>query len=247
MADPDFIAQQRTFTAWLREPDAHPPPPGVETRRLQVYRELFAGSIEGLLAGGFPQTRRLLGDPAWRALVTRFYASHRCRTPLFPAIGGEFVRWCEHLDNVPPWLHPLLHWERMETELMLDDAALPPHDRDGDLFDGVPVLSPHVRVLAYAWPVHRPEALETAEQAPSQPTLLLLRRLADGTVRSSELSPMMYRLLELLDGGERSGRDTLLALAAEAGLSDPQALLEQGRGMLERLRDESTVLGTAPR
>lgn len=243
MADPEFIAQQRQFTAWLRQPDTRPPPPGVEARRLQVYRELFAGSIEGLLAGGFPHARQRLGDAAWKALVARFHAEHRCQTPLFPEIGGEFVDWCSSQATLPGWLHPLLHWERMETELMLDDAPLPAHDPHGDLLAGIPLLSPHLRVLAYAWPVQHPQAL--GETAPASPTLLLLRRLPDGRVRSSELSPLMYRLLELLDEGGRAGHAVLDTLAQEAGLHGDGAFMTDARAMLERLHQQGTVLGTA--
>ncbi|MDO5504840.1 MAG: putative DNA-binding domain-containing protein [Pseudoxanthomonas suwonensis] len=242
MADAEFIAQQRAFTAWLRHPEAHAPPPGVDPRRLQVYRELFHGSIEGLLSGGFPQLRARLGQDGWRLLVARFRREHHCRTPLFPEVGGEFVDWLQGLSDIPSWQHPLAHFERMEAELLTDDTPLPACDRNGDLLAGIPLISPHVRVLAYAWPVHRPESLQDA--VPPHPTLLLMHRRADGSVRCSEASALLYRLLELLEPAERSGRASLLALADEAALPDPAAFVEEGVVMLQRLHAESVLLGT---
>lgn len=243
MAESELQRQQGLFAAWLRDPQAHPPPPGVEARRLQVYRDLFAGSIEGLLAPGFPDLRRRLGDAGWTSLVARFYATHRCHTPYFTRVGGEFVEWLEEQPDLPPWLHPLAHFERMVTELQFDDAKPPPCDADGDLLAGTPVLSPLVRVLAYAFPVHRADALADVHFHDA-PILLLLRRAADGTVATSELSPPMYRLLELLDAGQATGGQVLRSLAAEAGLSDIDGFLAQGRAMLERLRAEGVICGT---
>ena len=85
--------QQYALARHVRDPGANPPPPGIEDRRLAIYRELFLNGIDSLLAGNFPVIRRTLGDEAWRALVRRFYSRHRCRTPLFTEIGREFVQY----------------------------------------------------------------------------------------------------------------------------------------------------------
>ena len=56
----------------------------------------------------------------------------------------------------PPWLAELAHYEWVELALQIAERRrLPPHDPDGDLLDGVPVLSPLAWPLAYRWPVHR--------------------------------------------------------------------------------------------
>ena len=81
---PDLRQQQSAFAAHLRDPAANPPPPGIEPRRMAIYRDLFFNNIAGLLAANFPVIRRTLGEDAWRALVRRFYSTHRSRTPLFP-------------------------------------------------------------------------------------------------------------------------------------------------------------------
>ena len=62
--------QQFALSRHLRDP-SHPPPPGIEERRLAIYRDLFFNNIESLLAGNFPVIRQTLGDDAWRRLVRR--------------------------------------------------------------------------------------------------------------------------------------------------------------------------------
>lgn len=248
MADPEFIASQRAFTAWLRAPDAHPPPPDIAPERLKVYRELFFGSINGLLAGAFPMLRRQLGDAGWRALVSRFRQEHACQTPLFPQIGAEFVDWLQQLDaaqkaEVPPWQFALAHYERMQAELLIDDAPLPPHQPDGDLLHDIPVLCPTVRALAYAWPVHQPEQL--GPQPPAQPTLLLMQRRQDGNIHTRPITPLLYRLLDLLDAGQASGQQCLQRLADEAQVPNSNAFLREGARMLQQLRQQGVILGTA--
>lgn len=240
--------QQFALAGHVRNPDAHAPPPGIEDRRLAVYRELFYNSIEALLAGNFPVIRQSLGDHAWHALVRRFYAEFRCITPLFTEIGREFVCFLEECqdDSVsPPWLWELAHYEWVELALQIADDPIPAHDPDGHLITGMPVLSPFAWALAYRWPVHRIGPLHRPEIASELPTLLLVRRDDAGDVHFSEISPLVYRLLELLgDDLTASGDAALRVLAAEAGAADVAAFVRDGASMLERLRAEGSILGT---
>jgi hypothetical protein len=239
--------QQYILARHVRDPAANPPPTGIEDRRLAIYRDLFLNGIDGLLAGNFPVIRRTLGDDAWRALVRRFYAEHRCRTPLFAEVGREFVQFLEGRGDVAPWLHELAHYEWVELALQISDEPLPPHDAAGDLLAGRPMLSPHAWALAYGWPVPRigPEFQPTT--IPEAPTLLLVRRDQAGDVHFSELSPLVFRLLQLLDDDAvASGRDALRQLAAEANADDVDAFNRNGITMLAQLQREGVVLGTAP-
>jgi hypothetical protein len=247
----DLRDQQFALARHVRDPAHNPPPPGIEARRLAIYRDLFYNSIEGLLAGNFPVIRQTLGDTRWHALVRAFYADHRCRTPLFTEVGGEFIRFlgqrsgAQHRTGDPPWLHDLAHYEWVELALQIADNELPPHDPDGDLLVGKPVRSPLAWALAYAWPVAHIGPGFQPDVAPAAPTLLLVRRDAKGDVHFSELSPLVYRLLQLLaDDTIPSGDSALKALAAEAATTDPASFMQEGRGMLHRLHDEGAVLGT---
>ena len=246
---PDLRQQQSAFAAHLRDPAANPPPPGIEPRRMAIYRDLFFNNIAGLLAANFPVIRRTLGEDAWRALVRRFYSTHRSRTPLFPELAREFIRFLEQAPDPgdPPWLRELAHYEWIELAVQIDDSPVPAHDPAGDLLDGIPVLSPWIRALAYDWPVHTIGPDHVPPAAPAAPTLLLVRRDGDGSARFAAISPLVYRLLELLGEGGHSGSARLQALAAEAGVDADAGFLAQGATMLERMRAEGTIKGTVPR
>lgn len=240
--------QLHALAAHVRDPATHPGLPGIEDRRLAVYRELVANNLDGLLAGTFPVIRRTLGDADWQALLRRFLINHRSETPLFTRLGLELIAFLEAAEEpARPWLAELAHYEWAELGLQLSDAALPAHDPDGDLLDGVPLLSPLAWPLAYRWPVHRlgPDCQPT--ELPPAPTLVLLRRDPGGRVHFSMLSPLLYRLLALVAANEgHSGRALLRQLAEEAGHPDFDAFLGEALPMLERLRAEGVLPGTAP-
>ena len=232
----------------VRDSGAHPGPPGIEARRLKIYRDLVYNNLDGLLAGNFPVIRRTLGDADWRSLVRGFLARHHSHTPLFTQLGREFIAFLESdagTDPARPWLAELAHYEWAELGLQLSESVLPPHDRDGDLLDGVPILSPLTWPLAYRWPVHRIGPEFQPVEPPPEPTLVLLRREPDGRVHFSMLSPLLFRLLELVgsESGE-TGRALLQRLAVEAGQPHFDAFLVQARPILQRLRDEGVLPGT---
>ena len=230
----------------VRDPATQPGPPGIEARRLKIYSDLVYNNLDGLLAGNFPVIRKTLGDTDWQALVRGFLARHHSHTPLFTELGRELIA---HIEAEPdprrPWLAELAHYEWAELGLQLSDAELPPHDPDGDLLDGVPLLSPLAWPLAYRWQVNRIGPAFQPGAPPPDPTLVLLRREDDGRIHFSALSPLLYRLLELVDGNrERCGRDLMRQLAGEAGQADFDGFLADAAPMLQRLRSEGVLLGT---
>lgn len=260
-APASLAAEQDALAAHIRDPERVPPPPGIEERRLKIYRELFFNNVEGLLANGFPVIHRIFGmredGAGWTRLIRAFFREHGCRTPLFTEFPREFMRWLEAraereaagetLDPPqPPWLQELAHYEWVELALQLSEAGADDiaHDPDGDLLDGRPLLSPLAWPLAYAWPVHALGPEHQPDTPPPAPTLLLLRREAGGEVSFHALTPLTFRLLQRLDEQPAlSGREQLRALAGEAGAPDADAFLAEGAAMLARLRAEGTVLG----
>ena len=224
--------QQYTLARHLRDPQRHAPPPGVEARRLKVYRELFYGAVEGLLAGSFPVMRQALGEQCWHARVRDFYANYRSRTPLFTEIAEAFVDYLQGVVLDTPWQLELAHYEWIEAQLYLSDAEDPAHDPAGDLLEGVPLLSCVARVLAYEWPVERIGVDFQPTVAPASPTLLLVYRDAALAVRFARLAPMAYRLLALEQG---RGQARLEALGGD---------FQQGLALLEGLREQGIIVGT---
>lgn len=246
---------RRALAAHIRDPDHAPAPGGIEPGRLKVYRELFFNNIESMLAGNFPVIRRIFSSEPeagrWPTLVRDFYREHPARTPLFPEIAREFLRYVEHRAGAgrgdPPWLPELAHYEWVELALQIsesraDDIA---HDPAGDLLAGAPLLSPLAWPLAYAWPVHRIGPGFLPDAPPAEATCLLLVRGDDGKVRFRQLSALSFRLLQRLDQHpDLDGRGQLRALAAEAGAPAVDAFIKDGERMLQELRRDGIVLGT---
>lgn len=239
--------QQFALSRHLRDPSTVAPG-GIDDRRLGVYRELLHNNIRSLLSGNFPVIQATLGEDAWRALVREFFATHRSRTPLFTEIGREFIAFLEQRTaeaGDPPWLAELAHYEWVELALQISDVMPPLLDADGDLLEGIPMVSPQAWALAYQWPVHRIGPTYRPTQPADAPTLLLVRRDVDGNVRFAQLSPLAFRLLQRLSANESgSGRDVLVALAQEAEATDIPGFIREGAGMLARMHAEGTLLGT---
>ncbi|MEB3901667.1 putative DNA-binding domain-containing protein [Pseudomonas putida] len=232
--DETLRAQQLTFARHLRDPHANPPPPGIEQRRLQVYRELFYNAVEGLLAGSFPVMRETLGEARWHARVRGFYANYRSHTPLFTEVAETFIDYLQGIEADTPWQLELAHYEWIEAQLYLSDARDAPHNPEGDLLDEVPLLSCVARVLAYRWPVEQIGPDYQPDEPPQVPTLLLVYRDAAFKVRFARLTPMAYQLLMGLAG---TGRERLQALG-------DAELQRQGLALLERLRKQGVIVGT---
>lgn len=238
--------QLMSMARHVRDPQHYAPPPGIEARRLAVYRQLFFGNLESLLSGGFPVIRASLGAKKWQALVQTFYADYRCQTPLFTEIAGEFVAFLEAGgadQDLPPWLVELAHYEWVEAALLLSDQCNPAHDPHGDLLDGVPLLSNLAWPLAYHWPVSEIGPGHLPETTSAQPSLLLAQRKPDQKVHFSRLAPVAHALLVSLQERQCSGREHLRALAEAIGV-DATAILPQGLALLENLRAQGVVLGT---
>jgi uncharacterized protein len=241
--------QQDALAAYIRDPACVAPPPGIEERRLKIYRDLFFNNLESMLTGNFPVLHRIFAGARWQALVRDFYRDHHSRTPLFTELAREFLRYLETRDVAgdPPWLQELAHYEWVELALQISEATPEDvaHDTDGDLTTGRPVVSPLAWPLAYVWPVHRISPAFQPQTPSERLTLLLLRRETDGNVSFHELSPLAFRLLQRLDAEpEHTGHEHLVALAAEAEATDIGAFVHEGAAMLLRLHREGTVLGT---
>jgi len=244
---------QYQFTAHVRDPQAKPAPAGIEDRRMGIYRDLIFCNVEQFISSNFPVIRTLYNDTEWNALVRAFLREHVCHTPLFPEFAREFMRYLEWrqqqgLDD-PPFLLELAHYEWVELALSLDENEIDAvaHDADGDPVEGVPVVSPLACVLAYRFPVHRIDADFRPAEADPQPTVLLLVRGRDDTVRFHEINALSALLIERLQqNSTTSGAECLDALLAEHGSSGDAALREAGIGMLHELKAHQAILGTLP-
>jgi hypothetical protein len=250
MPEPGFIQQQYAFAAHIRAPDSMAAPPGIEDRRMAIYRELFYNNIESFLCNSFPVLRELTQDDAWHALVRDFYATHRCHSPLFLEIPHEFLGYLERergeQPEDPPFLRELAHYEWVELALSVADTPPPGGvDAHGDLLARLPIPSPLAWPLSYRYPVHRISPDFQPHEPGEQPTYLLVYRGGDDEVSFLELNPVSARLFALLqEGAVGSGRETLERIAQELNHPEPGAVIDGGRAILEEWRKRDIVLGT---
>ena len=244
--DASRLAQQQAiFAAHLRDPAHAPAPPGAPAR-IRLYRELFFNTLRDLVGSTFPVLRQVLGAAGWGALIRDFQREHRCRTPLFPELGREFLDWLDTRPAHPPFLHELAHYEWIELALALDEGELTPAnvDPDGDLLDGAPVASPLAWPLAYRFPVHTISQAFQSPQVPDAPTFLLIRRDAGDAIHFHQIDALTYALLHALqqDADVGSGRQLVERLVA--GQPDSAALRACAFERLRELRDRGAICGT---
>lgn len=233
-------AVQAAFAAAIRDPHAHPAPPGVPPRRMALYRELFFNNVASFLANGFPVLRKILSDRQWQDLAQDFFSRHACQTPLFAEISQEFLRYLSEergtVAGDPPFLPELAHYEWVELAVSIAEDAPPP------AAPGL-YLSALAWPLAYRFPVQRLSPAYQPQTPPAQPTCLLVYRDAADAVHFVELSPAGYALLSRLQQAPATDADGLIrAVAADLGYADPAALLAPGRAVLEELRGRGVII-----
>jgi hypothetical protein len=245
MPDSPLRASQLSMARYLRDPGQHPPPAGVEMRRLKIYQDLVFNNIESFISGGFPVLRSLYSDSDWRELVRTFIRTHRCHTPYFLEISQEFVRFlledCPARDCDPPFIAELAHYEWVELALDIAQEELPDTAPTADVLAAVLQLSPLAWVLNYRFPVHRiGPGYKPRESA--QPTYLVVYRNRRDQIQFMELNATSARLLELLrENATHSAGAILRRLGAESGIAE-DVVLGFGAGQLQQLIDRSVVL-----
>ena len=201
---PKFQRLQYQFCAKLRDPENNPVPGTIEGGRMAVYVELIYNNCETLLESNFPVIRRITSDDRWRALVRGFLAEYQAHSPLSFEIGREFHRYlverAERGADDPPFLPELAHYEFAELLVDLDerDVADFPHDPDGDLVAGRPLVSPVAMPLVYRFDVHRVDPDYQPDSPPDQPTCLIVARNREDKVGFMEVNAATIRLIEVL-------------------------------------------------
>ncbi|MEX2495502.1 MAG: putative DNA-binding domain-containing protein [Woeseia sp.] len=249
---PQFQRRQYEFAAHIRAPDGCPAPDDIEDRRMAIYRNLFFNNLYNLLSGSFPVLRKIHEAEKWRRLVRQFMTQHRARTPYFLEIPREFLSFLESgytfQDDDFPFLLELAHYEWSELAVSTSEAKndLDAVHSEGDLLDGIPVLSVLALPLSYTYPVHRitPDFKPVVPDA--EPNCLVVFRRADDETAFMQLNAITARLLERIrnNNDAHSGRELLLQLAAEIQYPDSAALVAHGHQAMQEMRASGILLGT---
>jgi hypothetical protein len=216
--------------------------------RAQVYRDLIFANLSSLLSGTFPVLIKIVGDEHWRSLVRIFLRDYRARTPKFGEIAKEFVEFLASEPRAlsegswPPFMVELAHYEWVEMALQQSEAEPLPLSDAGLLLDRTLQVSPLAWPLAYAWPVQSVGPDYQPQMAPAQPTLLLVRRAEDWSVKFSALSPLAWRLLQRIEEfPQLDGREQLQGLALEAGMAGAPEFMDSGTALLQQMHEEGVV------
>ena len=249
--EPGFKRLQKAFAEHIRNPRKIPAPEGIEDRRMAIYRDLFYNNIESFLSGNFPVLHEITPDEKWHGIVRDFMVKHRCETPHFPEIAQEFLAYLSESREAEaddyPFMLELAHYEWVELALGIsdEDADLPPHDPNGDLLEGVPLISPVAWNLSYSYPVHRisPEMIPDAPSG--EPNHLVVYRDRLDKIHFLEINAVTQRLLELIkQNADATGLEILQMIADEMQHPDPDVVITAGTQLIQDLRARNIIIGT---
>jgi len=255
---PEALAKlQTSFAAHIRDPQSVAAPDGIEDRRMAIYRDLFFNNIKGFMSSNFPVLKSLFSDADWNVLCRDFYREYRCHTPLFPELPREFLKYLQDHrqghEQDPPFMLELAHYEWVELALSLDETELDEIevDEDGDLLNGVPVLSPLAWPLSYSYPVHRIRADFQLHEKPPEPTHLLVWRQQDFSIRFMQLNATSQLLLQTMkdqqnmkDQRQNTGLELLNTVAELINHPKPEVVIEGGKALLNDFKTKGVILGT---
>jgi hypothetical protein len=242
----DFKSKQQEFAAYIRDPENNPVPADVKEQRMIMYRELFFNNIEGFLSGNFPVLRKILDDQHWLALAQDFFAKHPCQSPHFSHIPEEFLDYLQNERDSSedlPFMLELAHYEWVEMALSIAKEDLVATNQVPDyLLSKNIALSPLAWPLAYQYPVQKIGPAYLPLEAPEQPTFLIVYRNREDDVNFIEITPITYRLLEIIQKHENPlAEDCLKQVARESNHPDPDLIVAGGLQILKELVEKTIV------
>jgi hypothetical protein len=243
----DFKSKQDEFAAYIRDPQNNPVPADVKEQRMVMYRELFFNNIEGFLSGNFPVLRKILTDRQWFALAQDFFAKHSCLSPHFSQIPEEFLDYLQNERDSSedfPFMLELAHYEWVEMALSIvrEDGVVHNQDMDNLLNQHI-ALSPLAWPLVYQYPVQKIAPAFLPLEAPPQPTFLIVYRNREDDVNFIEITPITYRLLEIIQELENPlAEDCLKQVARESNHPDPELIIAGGLQILKELAEKTIIM-----
>jgi len=253
MADSQaFKDKQYAFAAHIRDPENVAAPEGIESRRMEIYRNLFFNNLYNLLGTFFPVLREIHSDDQWRRFVRGFMQNHQAQTPYFLQLPEEFLGYLqnelESSGDDYPFLLELAHYEYAELALSVseEETDLSGVDPNGDLLANTPVKSALAWSYAYHYPVHRisPDLLPSEPE--ERPVYLALYRGSNDEVGFLELNAVTAALLDAIEFNESelTGEQLLRMLAEKVDYPDADALVAHGADALLEMRQLEILAGT---
>jgi len=248
---PLFKRTQYAFAAHIRNPELNPIPDDVEARRMKIYSELFFNNVEDFISNTYPVLKEITAEDDWNDMLRDYFSHHLAHTPLFPEMPREFLKYLENeRDNAndPAFIKELAHYEWVELALMTSDLdetiTWDKIDKDGDLLNQQPVLSPLAWPLTYQYPVQHISADFMPEAPSQQPVYLLVYRDNEDDVHFMELNPVTALLIQFInDDNQLSTKKILEKIADQLSHPDPKAVIEGGMQIIQDLKKRGVILG----
>ena len=242
----DFKAKQLEFAAYIRDPKNNPPPDDVNPQRMAMYRELFFNNIDSFLSANFPVLRAILTDRQWLDLGQDFFAQHANQSPHFSEIPEEFLDYLQNERDSSgdfPFMLELAHYEWVEMALSIAKDSAPANHQNSDNLSNLRIrLSPLAWPLAYQYPVQKISPAFLPETAPELATFLVVYRNADDEVNFIEITPITYRLLEIIQEHEgMPAADCLRQVAEESNHPNPEMIISSGLQILKGLAEKTVI------
>ncbi|MEO1881663.1 MAG: putative DNA-binding domain-containing protein [Methylococcales bacterium] len=243
----DFKEKQSEFVAYIRDPFNNPRPGDVKRERIDAYRELLFNNVDSFLCSNFPVLKTILNDEQWYELSQDFFKNHACTTPYFSEISEEFLDFLQNQrknNSDYPFLLELAHYEWVEMALSISNEPVVVNTEAqlADIFQHSISLSALAWPLVYQFPVQQISPTFLPEVAPEQPTYLLVYRNSEDEVKFIQISPITFRLLQILQENEAmSCQHCLNQIVAESGHPEPEKISNAGLQMIEDLARKQII------
>lgn len=247
---PLFKTIQYAFAQHLRNPAKYPRPKDIEARRMNIYNELFYNNVEDFMANAYPVLREITSDEKWHRIIRDYFEHHHASTPLFQEMPREFLKYLEHERQTEqddyPFMLELAHYEWVELALSVTDQEidLTAVNTEGDLLEGIPVLSPNAWPLNYHFPVHEISNEFLPETPNEQPTYLVVYRDRHDDVHFLDINVVTAQMLKMIsENNQLSGKQILQHIAEQLNHPNPDVVIQGGLQILHDLKTRDVILG----
>ena len=247
MTKVDFKDKQLEFANYIRDPFNNPRPSDIKQERIETYRELFFNNVESFLSSNFPVIRTLLDDQQWFELSQDFFSKHSCSTPYFSEISEEFLDYLQNERQNSadyPFILELAHYEWVEMALSISKEEITANSTlfIDQLFQQNISLSPLAWPLVYQFPVQQISTDFLPVTPPVEPTYLLVYRDIADEVNFIQISPLTFRLLQILEENKHIACEKCLTqIAKELAHSEPEKIIEAGLQILKDLASKNII------
>ncbi|GGI75882.1 HvfC family RiPP maturation protein [Shewanella gelidii] len=228
----EFKQVQQSFMEHIRDPNK-PMPEGVESRRMQIYRDLFFNNIDGFISSGFPVLKSLYRQEDWLVLVRKFFVEHDCKTPVFIEIAEEFLQFLQNeyqpTDVDPVFMLELAHYEWLE--LVVSVAQTNPHHAPVAPMEVTSValcLSQNAKIAQYSYEVQHIRADYQPVEPTDSPQFFCIYLDSDEDVKFLQLNPLSAQVLALIEELQVTNFEAIMQWLIESYPTFESHVLEQG-------------------